>query len=250
MMKPSLETFETTPIVEAVVEISCSLPPGFDLETAQAPAAEAFSEDYPNFQRRYLLQGEISTSEASTKKITDTLIFATGDGHQLVQIRRDGFSFNRLAPYTGLDEYLPAIQDSWEKYAVITKPIQIEEIRLRYINRIKAPFENGELSLASFLETGPRLPVDRLTFSGFLNQYSALDTATGFLVETIITTDPLRENETDILPLIFDNVVISRSVIELGEWSNIDEEIRKLRKLKNDIFESTLTARCLNLYSR
>jgi uncharacterized protein (TIGR04255 family) len=68
------------------------------------------------------------------------------------------FSFNRLAPYTTLDDYLPEIERAWLLYVDLVSPVQIRVIRLRYINRMLLPMPANQLDLDEFLEIGPRVP--------------------------------------------------------------------------------------------
>jgi uncharacterized protein (TIGR04255 family) len=51
--------------------------------------------------------------------------FLKNDEKQLVQFRNEGFSFNRLAPYTTLDDYLPQIKKNWEIYRIVAAPSEI-----------------------------------------------------------------------------------------------------------------------------
>lgn len=106
--------------------------------------------------------------------------FVQSDGKQLVQVRAQGFSFNRLAPYTGFDDMLAEVERTWHLYVKIASPVQIRVIRLRYINRILLPLVEGRVELDEYLKVGPKLPdEDRLAFSGFLNQHLAIEKGTG-----------------------------------------------------------------------
>ena len=53
---------------------------------------------------------------ACAKRAIQSLQFLHEDEKQLVQVMAQGFSFNRLAPYTSLDDYLPVIQRTWELF--------------------------------------------------------------------------------------------------------------------------------------
>ena len=75
----------------------------------------------------------------SIKHGVQALQFLQDDERQLVQVRVQGFSFNRLAPYTSLDDYLPEIKRTWGLYVDLVKPVQVRQIRVRYINRILLP---------------------------------------------------------------------------------------------------------------
>jgi uncharacterized protein (TIGR04255 family) len=168
------------------------------------------------------------------------------DERQLVQIRANGFSFNRLAPYTSLDGYLPEIERTWRLYTDLVSPVQMRIIRLRYINRILVPMTAGKVDLDEFLKVGPRLPdEERLVLSGFLNQLAATEKDTGHQVNLVLTAQaPANEN----LPVILDITVASEVTAEGTDWSLMKPIIESLRSLKNRIFANTLTPRCIELF--
>lgn len=168
------------------------------------------------------------------------------DEKQLVQVRAEGFSFNRLAPYTTLDDYLPEIERTWGLYVRLVSPVQIRVIRLRYINRILIPLTANSVNLDDFLKIGPRLPdEDGLVLSGFLSQQAAVEKDTGHQVNLVLTAQ-LPENEK--LPVILDITVASPAAAEPANWSNILSIIGSLRSLKNRIFVNTLTSKCIELF--
>ena len=72
----------------------------------------------------------------SVRRGIQALQFLHADEKQLVQVRAQGFSFNRLAPYTSLDDYLPEIERTWHLFVGLASPVQIRVVQLRYINRI------------------------------------------------------------------------------------------------------------------
>jgi uncharacterized protein (TIGR04255 family) len=172
--------------------------------------------------------------------------FLHADEKQLVQVRAQGFSFNRLAPYTSLDDYLPEIKRTWQLFVGLASPVKTRAVQLRYINRILLPTVAGRVELSDYLKIGPRLPdEEKLMFVGFLNQHAAVETDTGNQANIVLTTQP---QEKDKLPVIFDNCVRSAGTAEPEDWPWILARILSLRALKNRIFGNTLTERCLNLF--
>jgi uncharacterized protein (TIGR04255 family) len=128
----------------------------------------------------------------------------------------------------------------------LATPVQIQQVRMRYINRILLPLTNRLVELTDFLKVSPRLPdEDRLHFTGFLNQHAAVEVETGNQVNIITTLQPL---ENDLVPLIFDIEVIHVGVADPGDWIWVRSNIDSLRSLKNHVFKNTLTQKCLNLF--
>ncbi len=239
------------PIVEAVLDIECDMPAGQQLASLEAAARENFRDRYPKFRTQFLQEHQIVTKadeppKMSVRRGMQALQLLQHDEKQLVQLRVQGFSFNRLAPYTSLDDCLPEIERTWRLFVSIAAPVQIRSIRLRYINRILIPMGEKQFALENYLKVGPRLPdEDKLTFTGFLNQHTAVEADTGNQVNIVLTTQPPEEKK---LPLIFDITVTSAGTAEVENWTCLLATIQALRALKNRVFRNTLTERCLNLF--
>jgi uncharacterized protein (TIGR04255 family) len=229
------------PIVEAVVDIDCDLPVGLDFEGLEERARRELANDYPI--RTTLLQEH---SDEQGHAGLGSYQFSTSDGRQLVQIRRAGFSFNRLAPYSSLDDYLPEIERLWHLFAGLVSPIQTRRIGLRYINRLLLPTDGGVVDLDEYLRLGPRLPDEEtMRLVGFFNQHSAVEVKTKHHVKIWMLMQPLEGVR---LPMIFDIEAMHFAVEEPQAWQNIRATILSLRRLKNDVFQKTLTERCLTLF--
>lgn len=241
------------PIIEAVLDVDCDMPPGFDLAKLEIPSRERFKETYPKFRKQLMQEHKIEAKldkppVTSVRHALQSLLFLNDSEKQIVQVRANGFSFNRLAPYSSLNEYLPEIERTWKLFVSLASPVQIRAVRLRYINRILLPMPEGRLELEEFLKVGPRLPDEKqLTFTGFLNQHTAVEAGTGNKVSIVLTNQPM-ENKT--LPIIFDITVESNGVAEVENWTWLSGQIQALRALKNLVFRNTLTDRCLNLFQQ
>src|SRR5437879_2445679 len=96
-----------------------SMPPDFDLVALEAPSRGRFRDRYPKFRVQFIQETKIETQPQSPPQTSfrhglQALQFLQEDEKQLVQVRAQGFSFNRLAPYTSLDDYLLEIKRTWE----------------------------------------------------------------------------------------------------------------------------------------
>ena len=239
------------PIVEAVLDFDCDMPPTFDLTALEKASREAFRDQYPKFRTQFLEEHQFEKKvdqpiQFSVLRRLQALQFLQEDEKQLVQVRMQGFSFNRLTPYTSLDDYLPEIERTWGLFVGIASPVQIRVVRLRYINRILLPLMNGRVELEDYLKAGPRLPdEDRLRLAGFLNQYAAVEIDTGHQVSIVLTS---QAPENDKVPIIFDISVASAETADPENWAWLLAKIQSLRHLKNRLFRNTLTEPCLNLF--
>ncbi len=222
------------------MDLDCDLPPRFDLPQVEPAAIAAFRDRYPRFRRK------LSHAQHSPSSAPEALQFLQDDERQLVQVRTLGFSFNRLAPYSSLDDYLPEVDRSWRSFVAVASPILVQRVRLRYLNRIVLPAKAGRVDLDQYLRTGPRLPEeDRLTFLSFVHQHSVLEPSTGHLVNIVLTNEAIGDEG---VPIILDIVVSDRGAVsDPQDWSGILRRIQSLRDLKNRVFRNTLTEKCSKL---
>lgn len=244
------------PIVEAIVDIDCELPPGVNLSDLEVSASDSLRDSYPQLQKRLLQQvqirqqGDAAPEHEFSNGGLDTLLFRSADNRQLTQFRSSGYSFNRLAPYEGMDVYLPEIKRTWENYRTIARPLRIGKIGLRTVNRIALPLNTeGGVELETYLQTGPRLPKvagRALSFTGFLNQHQIVDQDTGHQANIALAIEGKKEGK---LILLLDIDAFDLRPRETLEWTEIVPVINSLRNLKNELFFNTITKECLNLYT-
>lgn len=254
MTDPTVQ-FKRAPIVEAVLDIDCDFAPGYSVKAMEAAARDRLKDCYPKMrvqllqELRFEAQPEEGTLNHSSRQNIESLQFLSDDEKQIVQLRRAGYSFNRLAPYSSLDDYLPEIQRSWQIFSDLTAPTQVRAVKLRYINRIALPVIDGKVSLDDYLKLGPRLPAGaNLSLAGFLNQYVAIEAGTGHQAVVVLTAQPLEGAK---LPIIFDILAASvEQSADPGDWDWLRGKIDALRSLKNRVFTNSLTEKCLSQFQQ
>jgi len=243
---------KSAPIIEAVFDIDAELPPAFTLEGVIGAAETAFADRYPGKQKQLISEQKISvrpgeSPSISAKNILQALQLLAPDKKQLVQVRRNGFSLNRLAPYSSFDDYLPEVQRCWEVYRRLCSPVLVRKVGLRYINRILLPIEGGNLNLEDYLAVCPHLPdEDALSFTSFLNRHQVTEPATGLCANITLSS---QKSESAGLWILLDIEAFDATRIEVGE-ERLWEAFHSLRRLKNSIFERILTPKCLSLFQR
>lgn len=239
------------PIVEAVLDIDCDLPPTLDFDEVEKLGIAAYGTRYPIHRKQFVHQATVDMKPDSEPKFfasqgLSSFQFVSEDEKQVVQIRVGGFSYNRMAPYDSFDDYLPEISQCWDEFRNLASPVQIRKISLRYINRIMIPLDGGTVNLPEYLKVSPNLPDGSgLQFSGFFHQHRAGDPATGTMANIILASE---QNEGNFLPLLLDIEVFKPerlSPAPLPDWA---EQIQSLRNLKNHIFEHSLTEKCQSLF--
>jgi uncharacterized protein (TIGR04255 family) len=251
MAEPSPLRLDRAPIVEAVVDIHCDLPPTINRGAFHSAAQKVFADQYPEFRTSMLHQEKIHIGKGGPERSQSRQMVSgyqslSRDKKQIVQSRFDGFSFHRLAPYESLDDYLPEIQRCWEAYRAFAQPVIVRRIALRYINRIPLPLTNKKVNIDFFLRNGPKLPPPmeggELTFTGFTHHHQIVDAKSGHGSNVILATQPA---DNDVLPLVLDLEVFHLLRLAPTEWPALSVIIGSLRALKNHIFRYTLTDECL-----
>jgi len=255
IMRSENEEIENPPIIEAVVDIDCDLPSSLEFQTIKEKGEAVFRDEFPIFREMLLEQHTIQPNENApptheVKKGVKAYQFRSEDEKQLIQFRPAGYSFNRLAPYTSLDYYLPIIESTWKSFVEIAQPVIIRRVSIRIINKIHLPVTDGQVLLKDYLQSPPKLPEtseDRLIFSGFFEQHAAREPSTGHQVKIVRTVKGATESE---LTLLLDIAVYNQTEFKPDSWEDIRNQLNSIRRLKNQLFRNTLTETCLNLFSQ
>jgi len=239
------------PIIEAVVDIDCDMPPTADVDALQAAATAVLGDRYPVARRRLFDEHQIVAGPTGPPNVTSrqgiqALQFVSADGKQLVQFRPGGYSFNRLAPYATFDDYRPEIERCWGLFVSTARPVLTRVVRMRYINRFDLPLLEGQVELGDYLKLAPRVADEgRLRLAGFFNQSSQVEPATGNQANVVFAT---QGGGAEHLGLIFDIEALKEVNVEPSDWATISAALDSLRSLKNLIFRNSLTKKCLNLF--
>lgn len=238
------------PIIEAVLDIECELPADFSLPSLEKIAQEQLKASHPKKRHKLRFQAEIQENPEESRltkaeKTIEALQFCTPDEKQIIQIRSTGFSFNRLVPYTSLDDYLPDIQQAWSTYVQLAKPLSVKLVKMRYLNRISIPAAPEGIKIEEFFTIAPRdIPDCNLVMHQMLSRRTATDPETNSIVNLTIASEPFNPSITDVYPFILDIEVMKPEVCSADDWSGILDKIQVLRGLKNKIFDNILTEKC------
>ncbi|MFT4641268.1 MAG: hypothetical protein ACI8T1_004605 [Verrucomicrobiales bacterium] len=229
------------PIVEAVFDIQCKVKDGFDLKGLKAAASAKLGNDYPTARDQFISTHQITPDGVSLNQGLRGFHFHSADSKQIVQFRSDGFTFNRLVPYTSWNALQPQAKQLWEVFNTLAPVEEVSRIALRYINRLLLP---TGVPLSDWLHVRPASDtLDGLTPTGFLTRIQFTD-GQGNLGAVNVTTQPAQGQE---LPILLD---IETTRIKAFDLNN--EELWQifldLRTLKNRLFDGSLTPACLDHY--
>src|SRR6266545_2146662 len=131
------------PIVEAVIDFRVKLPSDFKLDAFQ-PLRTQLAKGYPGFEEQQIVQQMIKQEPGSAAEVSTRFSGIHGyrllstDGKNVVQLRRDGFTFSRLNPYTNWDEVFAEAWRLWVLYVEASEPLEVSRIAVALIFDIDA----------------------------------------------------------------------------------------------------------------
>jgi uncharacterized protein (TIGR04255 family) len=244
------ETFphlSKAPIVEAVIDFRAL--PTIPCEQAQFEIhfKKEFS-DYPAVQvhNRHNLQLKANASGLPEAGQSTTwwqgLVFNSTDKLQVVQCQRDGFSFSRLEPYDTWDSFAGEALKLWGKYSALTKPVEIQRVGVRFINRIvtKPEWKN----LQDYLVNAPQaLGADTLPLAGFLHSNTYFVPEHNYLINLNLALQP-ADGVNPVPAIIVDTDVFTTNAVILTE-AKLKTKLTEMRWLKNKIFFGSLTPKLI-----
>lgn len=236
------------PIVEAVIDIRVKLPSDFDMASLR-PLRPKLSDRYPQVQEGADFQLSTEWKPGTELRTSGQVgavrlhLYRSKDGKQVVQFRRDGFSFSRLSPYSSWDEVFAEAWALWKLYVDTAKPIEISRLAVRYINRLPLPGTD----LTAYMKVGPVLAEGwPPALAGFLTRLVLVDRENQVAVNVVQALEPQRDPNQS-FPLIFD-IDAFQEVSLTSDDVTIPERFAKLRETKNRVFFSGLTPRAIEMF--
>jgi uncharacterized protein (TIGR04255 family) len=241
--------FPNAPITEALLDIRVNLPGEVDL-TQLATIQDLIKDQYPSRNERMFWQSNFQIAQRDLKISPPTggpvgYAFTSRDGKQIVQVRKDGFSFSRLKPYEDWISLREEAKRLWQCYIQIASPTNITRLALRYINRIELPLPMRDFKdyILTVPEIAPNLPQGLADF--FMQLIIPIPTMNAIAIVT--ETVDVPQNLSSVLPLIFDIDVFREAVFDLNS-AEVWDTFEQLRELKNDIFFQSITERTKELF--
>ncbi len=236
------------PITEAIFDFRVKARAGFRGEEF-APLRSQLALRFPKMEDRRGLQTTFAVVEGkSLPPVVQDLgmqgyFFKSEDDKTIAQFRVDGFTFNRLHPYTSWQELFPSVIELWRLYSATARPEVITRLAVRYINRI--PFPPGPVNLETYLRTAPVIPPELPQhLSGFLTRVTIHDPDVNIAAHV---AQALEAGASGQPAVIFDI-----DAFKQGEFATddpaIEETFNRLRDFKNLIFFNSLTEETLRQF--
>lgn len=239
------------PIVESVIDIRCMATTAFEedtLRTAVEPRLTGYHFlDAPReFRQEFRMGVGVPTEQNFQDLGLKGLRFQSDDQKQIVQFNRDGFSFSRLEPYRVWTEFVEEGLQLWGLYREIARPIEVNRIGLRFINRIIMPESEGRFE--DYIQPAPVPPRDlNLPFHGYMHQETLAVPGHNYAINVIRTIQLPQPDSSTGIGLILDIDVFTTQGFDLDE-SRVIQSLQEMRWLKDKTFFGSVTSKALELF--
>lgn len=239
------------PIVEAVIDIRARSTVAFNEESLR-PGVETALTGYQFLDSHQELQHEVKLvdGQAPTQIMRfdwKGLRFQSDDKKHIAQFNHDGFVFSRLEPYQDWPQLHGEAMKLWEIYLELAKPVAIDRLGLRFINRIKLPI--GELQFEDYMTSAPQPPQGLdLPFAGFMHQNTLVVLNQPYIINIVKTIQPPSVDEGLGAALILDIDVMATQGYELDDGAELRRHLLAMRWLKNKAFFGSITDKAWTLF--
>lgn len=240
----SIIPLRNPPIQEALVDLRVQVSDGTTFDSLDR-ASTALAQEYPERKERRegIIQVQFQRQSVAERVIQQDkpmgVVRASPDGKRLVQFRLDGFTFNRLRPYTTWAEMRDEAKKAWVIYQKACGP-RVVRAALRYINVLEVKVRPENLS--DWLTAPPKVPGGvESSLSDFLTRVSFADSrrnARAIVSQAYVPGEGGAKITIDIDVFREGTLVGEKEV-----WDSLEE----LRELKNELFFGSLGRKALEL---
>lgn len=234
------------PITEALVDLRAVPTRRLDPRAVRS----AIGDRYPAMKETWNVEAGLRLEKGKDPvpfgldKGLDGYYCTSTDGREIVQFRVNGFTYNRLRPYTNGDAVIAEALRVWKAYVDIAEPADVTRIALRYINHLTFPAGD---SLATFLrDAAPAVPEGASgEVDSFLNRVQSRDGSNGCTVIRTIASTPRPPDAKEW------GVIIDIDAFKIEHLATdaavLVPVLGDLRALKNDVFFGSITPATVEL---
>ena len=235
---------KNAPLKEAIIDLRASVPDDFNSERL-LELVELLRDDYPKMRTQRIMQAEfkLPSGKSDTTQLGTGVWLTSGDGKQIAQFRTDGFTVNRLRPYTSWRELFPEALKLWEHYVNVTNVDHVSRVAVRYINRIDLPLR---VDFDDYFTAPPKIPEGLpQTLGAFLTRIVMVDEDTNTLANVTQSLERGLDEKSVSVILDIDTYRQGQFSSDVAELTPIFEE---LHAFKNRIFFGFITEQTAQKY--
>ena len=246
---PEPRHLRNAPITEAIID--------FRVKAAAGIRAEKFAElksrlahQFPKMeqQRGFEAHFELIKGQGQFPAVQDLglrgFFFKDSQEKTIAQFRVDGFTLNRLQPYTSWEELFPQTIELWRLYCDTAKPEIVTRLAVRYINRIGLP--EASVPFETYLRAAPAVPPELpQAVSSFVTRITLHDPETDIAAHV---SQVLEANIRGQQPAIILDIDAFRETQFNIDDPVIERALAQLRTFKNKIFFNYITEDALRKF--
>jgi uncharacterized protein (TIGR04255 family) len=237
--------YSRAPITEALINIQAQLPQEVKLDVL-AQVYSIIQTEYPKREEVLMVQGQMIVGDsvgATASQSQIGYVVFSNDQKQILQVRLDGFSFSRLAPYDCWEKFRDEAKKLWNIYQSLVHPEAIVRLAVRYINRLDIPLPIGDLK--EYLRTFPEVSLDLPQgLSGYFMQLQIPQEDLGAML--VLNQAIVPSQTPDCISVLLDLDLFREKGIqsdEIGLWDILEQ----MHERKNKAFEACITERTREL---
>lgn len=248
--------YTKAPIIEAIIDIRTRFEDPRQLSKQHFDVvAEAFSQDFPyqeelkslSFKMNFV-PGEAPKPEQDSLNGFFGYKLVNENRSRAIQIRRDGFTYSHLPPYTDWKTFRDEARSIWAHYVNCLKPATVTRRAIRYINKLELPASEakgievgGTLDPAIFFNTFiqciPEMPGNEVTNYSFQVQYPQKDLNAVLQVSQALARPNLKNH----VAFVLDIDLFNSEEVDSGAGKDFWRYFDQLRTRKNEVFEVCIT---------
>lgn len=235
--------YSKAPVTEAIIDLRTTTPETFPVEKF-AEIHASIQQDFPIILPCYKGIGALHYEPGLSFKVDTSehqsgFWFKSENSLQTFQATLEGFTFNRLAPYTSWEEFSATAKHLWTLYQELCQPLNVTRAAIRYINQIHIPAK-GFVELKDYLYTLPEISA-QLPQGALQSFFMQLQMPQPDLDATLIINETIApRTDPEFVTIILDLDLFREQVWESHD-KNIWQFLERLRQRKNEVFEASIT---------
>ena len=243
--------YKTPPIIEAVVEFRLSEPVrAAALERTKAILQKRLPSTVEEHNYNVHLDGDRGTVNVTSDPFGFRLQ-GKGSSAETVVLKRDLFSAAKLAPYSGWEDLRELAKECWAVFLETAEPRgNVARVGLRYVNRVDIPWSpGGRMDVRDYLTfvfEAPQPPLrPSLEFLVSMETDIGDTDECGVRIVSSSAASPLIGHN----GIVLDIDVFTRQAQSM-DASSLWTTVERMRKYKNDVFETCITDKARDLFGR
>ena len=245
------EIYTKCPVTEAIFDVRITLPKDFSY-TVFEEYYDDIKNEFPNKEVGVEFESSIAFKKdedpiIDTKRGPIGFHFKSTDGKRIIQFKKNGFTFNKLKPYDNWEVFSGEAKKHFEKFIEICKPVSIDRLGLRYINRLEIPLPI--LDFQQYITTFPNISsgLPQVMADFFMRLVIPEKSEEPSNIAIITQTIDRKALIKDILPLIFDIDIYRIIKFGVEDKEKIYKFFEEFRNYKNRIFNESITEKTKSL---